>query len=44
MKKHGVEYNNLAPKFKEKLAEPFLVKFPYLKEEQMNLKKKSRNV
>ena len=33
-KKHGVEYNNLAPKFKEKLAEPFLVKFPYLEEEQ----------
>ena len=34
LKKHGVEYNNLAPKFKEKLAEPFLVKFPYLEEEQ----------
>ncbi len=34
VKKHGVEYDNLAPKFKEKLAEPFLVKFPYLKEEQ----------
>lgn len=34
VKKHGVEYNNLAPKFKEKLAEPFLVKFPYLEEEQ----------
>ncbi len=34
LKKHGVEYNNLAPKFKEKLAEPFLVKFPYLPEEQ----------
>ena len=34
LKKHGVEYNNLAPKFKDKLAEPFLVKFPYLEEEQ----------
>ncbi len=34
VKKHGVVYNNLAPKFKEKLAEPFLVKFPYLPEEQ----------
>ena len=34
VKKHGVEYNNLAPKFKDKLAEPFLVKFPYLEEEQ----------
>ena len=34
LKQHGVEYNNLAPKFKEKLAEPFLVKFPYLEEEQ----------
>ncbi len=34
LKKQGVEYNNLAPKFKEKLAEPFLVKFPYLPEEQ----------
>ena len=34
VKKHGVEYNNLAPKFREKLAEPFLVKFPYLEEEQ----------
>ncbi|MEE1049973.1 MAG: AMP-binding protein, partial [Clostridia bacterium] len=34
IKKHGVVYNNLAPKFKEKLAEPFLVKFPYLEEEQ----------
>ena len=44
VKKHGVEYNNLAPKFKEKLAEPFLVKFPYPEEEQMNLKKKSRNM
>ena len=34
LKQHGVEYNNLAPKFREKLAEPFLVKFPYLEEEQ----------
>ncbi len=34
VKKHGVVYNNLAPKFKGKLAEPFLVKFPYLEEEQ----------
>ena len=34
LKKHGVEYDNLAPKFKDKLAEPFLVKFPYLPEEQ----------
>ncbi len=34
IKKHGVVYNNLAPKFKGKLAEPFLVEFPYLKEEQ----------
>ena len=34
LKQHGVEYNNLAPKFKEKLAEPFLVKFPYIAEEQ----------
>ena len=34
LKQHGVEYNNLAPKFKEKLAEPFLVKFPYIPEEQ----------
>ena len=34
LKQRGVEYNNLAPKFKEKLAEPFLVKFPYLPEEQ----------
>ncbi len=34
LKKHGVVYNNLAPKFKDKLAEPFLVKFPYLEEEQ----------
>ncbi|MBQ2862616.1 MAG: AMP-binding protein [Clostridia bacterium] len=34
VKKKGFVYNNLAPKFKEKLAEPFLVKFPYLEEEQ----------
>ncbi|MBO5230421.1 MAG: AMP-binding protein [Clostridia bacterium] len=34
IKKKGYIYNNLAPKFKEKLAEPFLVKFPYLEEEQ----------
>ena len=34
VKQHGVEYDNLAPKFKDKLAEPFLVKFPYLEEEQ----------
>ena len=34
VKQHGVEYNNLAPKFKEKMAEPFLVKFPYIAEEQ----------
>ena len=34
VKQHGVVYSNLAPKFKEKLAEPFLVKFPYLPEEQ----------
>ena len=34
VKKHGYVYNNLAPKFKDKLAEPFLVKFPYREEEQ----------
>ena len=34
VKKHGAVYHNLAPKFKEKLAEPFLVKFPYVEEEQ----------
>ncbi len=34
LKQHGAEYNNLAPKFKDKLAEPFLVKFPYIPEEQ----------
>ena len=34
VKKQGYVYHNLAPKFKEKLAEPFLVQFPYLPEEQ----------
>ena len=34
VKKQGVVYNNLAPKFKDKFAEPFLVKFPYIEEEQ----------
>lgn len=34
IRKHGFVYNNLAPKFKDKLAEPFLVKAPYLAEEQ----------
>ncbi len=34
VKKHGFVYNNLAPKFKEKMAEPFLVKAPYILEEQ----------
>ncbi len=34
IKKHDVVYNNLAPKFKDKLAEPFLVKFPFIEEEQ----------
>ncbi len=34
LKKQGFVYNNLAPKFSEKLAEPFLVKFPYIAEEQ----------
>ncbi len=34
VKQKGFVYNNLAPKFKDKLAEPFLVKFPYLPEEQ----------
>ncbi len=34
IKNKGFVYNNLAPKFKGKLAEPFLVKFPYLAEEQ----------
>ncbi len=34
IKKQGEVYNNLAPKFKDKLAEPFLVTFPYLPEEQ----------
>ncbi|MBR3691666.1 MAG: AMP-binding protein [Clostridia bacterium] len=44
VKKHGYVYNNLAPKFKDKLAEPFLVKFPYLPEEQdMPIKLSSHN-
>ena len=30
----GFEYDNLAPKFKGKLAEPFFVKAPYNPEEQ----------
>ncbi len=34
IKKHGFVYNNLAPKFKGKMAEPFLVKAPYIPEEQ----------
>ena len=34
VKKNGFVYNNLAPKFKDKLAEPFLVSFPYIPEEQ----------
>ncbi len=34
VKKHGFVYNNLAPKFKGKMAEPFLVKAPYIPEEQ----------
>ena len=34
LKKQGIEYDNLAPMFKGKLAEPFLVKFPYIEEEQ----------
>ncbi len=34
IKKQGFVYNNLAPKFKGKMAEPFLVTFPYLEEEQ----------
>ncbi|MBQ2945015.1 MAG: AMP-binding protein [Clostridia bacterium] len=34
VKKKGFVYNNLAAKFKGKLAEPFFVKFPYLAEEQ----------
>ena len=33
-KEDGIDIANLAPKFKDKLAEPFLVKFPYLEEEQ----------
>ncbi len=44
VKKHGYVYNNLAPKFKDKLAEPFLVKFPYREEEQnMPIKLSSHN-
>lgn len=34
IKKHAGVYYNLAPKFKDKLAEPFLVKLPFLPEEQ----------
>lgn len=34
IRKKGAVYSNLAPRFKDKLAEPFLVKFPYLAEEQ----------
>ncbi|MBR5218578.1 MAG: helix-turn-helix domain-containing protein, partial [Clostridia bacterium] len=34
IKKHDVVYNNLAPKFKDKVAEPFMVNFPYIEEEQ----------
>ena len=34
VRKKGFVYNNLAPKFKNKLAEPFLVEAPYLVEEQ----------
>ncbi len=34
VKQKGYVYNNLAAKFKGKLAEPFFVKFPYLPEEQ----------
>ncbi len=34
VRKQGFVYNNLAPKFKNKLAEPFLVEAPYLPEEQ----------
>ncbi len=34
IRKHGFVYNNLAPKFKNKLAEPFLVEAPYFEEEQ----------
>ncbi|MBQ7097220.1 MAG: AMP-binding protein [Clostridia bacterium] len=34
VRKKGFVYNNLAPKFKNKLAEPFLVEAPFLVEEQ----------
>ncbi len=34
VRKKGFVYNNLAPKFKNKLAEPFLVEAPFLSEEQ----------
>ena len=34
VRKKGFVYNNLAPKFKNKLAEPFLVEAPFLAEEQ----------
>ena len=34
VRKQGFVYNNLAPKFKNKLAEPFLVEAPYFEEEQ----------
>ncbi len=34
VRKKGFVYNNLAPKFKNKLAEPFLVEAPFLLEEQ----------
>ncbi|MBE7064356.1 MAG: cupin domain-containing protein [Ruminococcaceae bacterium] len=30
----GFEYNNLAPSFKNKIAEPFLVKIPYIEGEE----------
>ena len=34
IRRKGFEYNNLAPMFKGKMAEPFLVKAPFLKSEQ----------
>ncbi len=34
VRKQGFVYNNLAPKFKNKLAEPFLVEAPFIPEEQ----------
>ncbi len=34
VRKKGFVYNNLAPKFKNKLAEPFLVEAPFIPEEQ----------